>query len=111
MELRRLALAFWETTNDLQTLRLTMDDALEELAAEILRIDSQPIESRKALVSERMRVCSLKSNILATRLNLGGFKSLCHARIDECAPGIFERMGKESRGAFAASERATQGEP
>jgi hypothetical protein len=109
MDFQRLALAMWEMANDLQTLRLILDDTLEEIQREISRIESLTVTDRKEFVPEHIRLCSLKSNLLATRMHLGGFKTLCHARVEECSPGIFERMADRLSDSATRSAVAPKG--
>lgn len=110
MNFERLALAFFEAGNDLQSLRLVIDDTLEEISAEISRIESLSVEARKELIAEHGRLCVLRNNINHTRIVLSSFRALCNVRIDECAPGIQRRMAVRLAAAFAASERAAKSE-
>ena len=111
MKFERMALAFFEAGNDLQSLRLVIDDTLEEISAEISRIESLPVEARKELIAEHDRLRILRHNINHTRIVLSSFRALCNVRIDECSPGIQRRMADRVRSAFEASERAARGEP
>lgn len=88
----------------LSSLADEIDDVRDRLREELTALEKQPAEAMKETILQRSGLQLQIRRLTATRLELGSFRGLVRARLNEFDPGELGRMASASK--LAAQNRA-----